>query len=217
MQSISVLYPPSVATEIQAHKSGAGRALRHPVVQPVSTTGYSQEAASLQRYPNRYLLSAEQLEDRTLNAVPPESIGAHISAMPEVWENAARQIEKLAALKQGWDGENAPPPSRDAQRRLLRLLRFVTDGESVYPKIVTDFEGGLSAEWRAGAQSLAIEVDSLGEAYLYATDATGNRIQSDRVVLNQDSYPKISVFAAVLATLSRRVSVTNPSWRALFT
>ncbi|MER7736095.1 hypothetical protein ABTX80_34980 [Streptomyces erythrochromogenes] len=135
---------------------------------------------------------------------------------PDPWTHAERQLADLTSLPHGWDGGDAPPVSPKAGKRVMRLVRAVTDYQSVFPTLVTDYEGGVTAEWRSGKQRVAIEVESTGEAYLYAISPEGKSILEDAVSFNQDAYRKIRIARKEISRMSARVSRINPNWRCLF-
>ncbi|WP_157879719.1 hypothetical protein [Streptomyces yangpuensis] len=135
---------------------------------------------------------------------------------PDPWAYAERQLKDLTSLPDGWDGEDAPPVSPMAAKRVMRLIRAITDSNSVFPTLVTDYEGGVTAEWRSGRQRVAIEIDSTGEAYLYANDPEGNSVLEDLVPFNQEAYRKVRIARNELSRMSARVSRINPNWRCLF-
>ncbi|MFH9498861.1 hypothetical protein ACH4L9_25860 [Streptomyces globisporus] len=166
----------------------------------------------------RFQLSSgnQELEDTTLRSAADAAVGVDNFSASHVLRYARQKVAELAALPVGWDGEEAPPSSSAACTRILRLLRATTSQASVYPTLVTDYEGGISAEWRAGKQKAAIEIDAAGEAYLYVTNQQGDELLADQLPMGQEAYALIRIFRHELSEMSSRVEKVNPAWRSLF-
>ncbi|MFH8902057.1 hypothetical protein ACH4HG_37605 [Streptomyces coeruleorubidus] len=81
---------------------------------------------------------------------------------------------------------------------------------------MTDYEGGVSAEWRAGKQKAAVEIDADGEAYLYVTDCRGDQLLAEQLPMRQEAYAQIRLLKHELGEMSSRVERVNPAWRSLF-
>ncbi|MFF4686314.1 hypothetical protein [Streptomyces sp. NPDC001307] len=176
---------------------------------------FSPELHSLIERTLRFSSGNQALEDTTLRSAV-AAVGLEALPLPRVLQYAQRKLDELAALPIGWDGEDAPPSTPAACKRMMRLLRAVTDDVSVYPTLVTDYEGGVSAEWRAGKQKAAIEIDADGEAYLYVTDRRGDQVLAEKLPMGQEAYVQIRSLKYELAEMSSRVERVNPAWRSLF-
>ncbi|MEV7322830.1 hypothetical protein [Streptomyces sp. NPDC093970] len=219
--SASVLYSarsskerfPSLGSILATLFSRSEEVLRQ--VEVDTPEAFSPELHSLIERTLRFSSGNQALEDTTLRAAS-ASVGLEVLPAPQALQYAEQKMHELTALPVGWDGDDAPPTTLAACKRMMRLLRAVTDGASVYPTLVTDYEGGISAEWRAGKQKAAIEVDADGEAYLYVTDCRGDQVLAERLIASQDAYALIRTFGRELSEMSSRVERVNPAWRSLF-
>lgn len=183
------------------------------------TGGFSAEHQSLAHKVRAMHERAKGLEDTTLKFVfessfADEAPGSEVA--PAAWHHAEKASQALREMPNGWDGEDAPPASEKSQKRMLRVIRAISSDETVFPTLVPDYEGGIVAEWRAGQQSISIEVDVDGSAWAYATDEEGREILSTLLSFDQSVYVSIRFLSEVLASMSRRVSRLNPGWRSCF-
>lgn len=76
------------------------------------------------------------------------------------WDMAMRELEHLASLKHGWDGEDADPIEAlilESTEQLLQELQRRYWGAPT--RIVPTPEGGLAVEWRSATRYQEIEIE----------------------------------------------------------
>jgi hypothetical protein len=173
---------------------------------------------SLRRPWRRHIKDSPNPFDPTLDRLRADEFGLRVgvSEASTIWRYVESKFSKLAQLPENWDDEGAPPPSKAAANRLRRLLRVTLTEGSVYPVIAPDFDGGLSAEWLAGKQRVAIDIDCDGMAYVYASDSFGNTVISAALSFGEEQYQTLRSLREVLARLSARIERVNPGWRGSF-
>lgn len=115
--------------------------------------------------------------NEAVGAIPPS---VDVQATDPWLGSAARRIEELANLPQGWDEASALPI---APALLTAVSNFISSNLIVNlqskPAIVPTFAGGLLIEWHTEAVDLIIESIPDGEASFYFCDnETGDEIEA---------------------------------------
>ncbi|WP_212840143.1 hypothetical protein [Catellatospora sp. IY07-71] len=121
------------------------------------------------------------------------------------------KLHQLSRLPRDWDGNGGVPVNSVASFGLVGIMGRVSDRRTVYPFLSPFDKGGVLAEWHAGQQKIEVEVDRVGDIYVFATDERGRAILDAE--LDESVERKLR---QLLNLLSQKVNKENPTWRRLF-
>lgn len=126
------------------------------------------------------------------------------SATTEAYDYARVGLRRAQAQVEAAGYSNATAVAANA---MLFTLRDVLSDDSVYPTISIDEEGGVTAEWHAGALTLEVDVDPHGAMEWSLRGKTGQVAHTGK---------STTPLRRILRDLSAFVADANPNWRALF-
>jgi hypothetical protein len=97
------------------------------------------------------------------------------SNVDQLAHSLTKELVRLRALRQGWDGRNAKPITPEAIYGTILVLNALLDGNSEPPQFFPLSEGGIQVEW-CGHDEVEIAIDGSGEAHVLATAENGDVI-----------------------------------------
>jgi hypothetical protein len=105
---------------------------------------------------------------------------SQIEALDSEFATLAKQLEGLSNLAEGWDGYNAPKPSRHAIDEAKEILQGMQQ-ELVRPYwISASADGGVAFSFASpGIQRAQIEILNNGEKFAHLYDLDGNSHTED--------------------------------------
>jgi hypothetical protein len=86
---------------------------------------------------------------------------------------AARQLDRLINLPEGWDGGHAKPVLPTTAILAMQVLGLVTDDLTPAPHVFPLPDGGVQLEWLINGNGLEIEISPNGELGALGIDAGG--------------------------------------------
>lgn len=128
-------------------------------------------------------------------ALSGETVDARVVGLRIEWPRATsrpwyvdlveQELNRLIGLGDGWDGVRARVTTEQALRAVIRVLSALMGEESVPPQFFPLPDGGVQVEWLVGGNSIVIEVDAAGEAYVLAT-TDRDSVVAEGVLTSQD-------------------------------
>lgn len=98
-----------------------------------------------------------------------EIVWQDVTARPWYVELTERELNRLIALGEGWDGGRGRSTTKQALIATIQVLARLLDEESAAPQFFPLPDGGVQLEWLVAGNSVVIEIDARGEAYVLAT------------------------------------------------
>ncbi len=175
-------------------------ALEPPVTRPLPRVPREARATESYLYPRR-------VRGATRGPLHIDYSGAPDPRLRALFNHATQAINRVLELPDGWDGRRARRISPLAAESAVYVLAQLLDAHSAVPQVVPLPDGGLQLEWHAAGNSLEIEIDGEGTAYLLATDENGLEVVDATETYPYHS-PDLAAARRFLAALSARV------WRA---
>jgi len=96
--------------------------------------------------------------------------------LPQYLKEIERKINRLLDLSAGWDGRRAACTTSTALTATLQVLLQLTTPDSLPVQLFPLPDGGIQIEWHISGNSLEIEVDGDGEAFVTAESSDGQII-----------------------------------------
>jgi hypothetical protein len=118
-----------------------------------------------------------------------------------------RELNRLIDLGEGWDGGRARAVTLPALRTTVEVLARLLTQQSPRPQFFPLPDGGIQVEWLVAGNSVVIEVDAQGEAYVLATTSKDSEV-ADGIISRQTPELMRSV-AKFLSALSNHVEKAN--------
>jgi len=113
------------------------------------------------------------------------------------------ELNKIASLGKGWDGNRARPVTFRALKSSVEVLSGLLGEDSPTPQFFPLPDGGVQVEWLVAGNSVVIEIDGEGVAYVLATTVSDRDI-ADGIISRQDPQ-QMRCVAKFLSALSRQV------------
>jgi hypothetical protein len=112
-----------------------------------------------------------------------------------------RELNRLIGLGEGWDGRRARATTAEALRTTIEVLAGLLAEHSPHPQFFPLPDGGIQVEWLVAGNSVVIEVDAAGEAYVLATTSRDSEV-ADGLISRQtpDLMKCVAKFLSALAT-----------------
>lgn len=91
------------------------------------------------------------------------------------------KLAELEALKEGWDGDGAPPINRDVLAAVRRFVDALPNNVAIRPMVVPLSSGNVQLEWHQGRQVLELEFESPDTVHYLKWDPD-NQVEDEDVI-----------------------------------
>jgi hypothetical protein len=119
-----------------------------------------------------------------------------------------QELNRLFALPAGWDGFSSDLVTIEAIQKAVTVLVMIADETTPAPQFFPLRDGGIQVEWHVGGNDIEVEVNGVGEAYVFAARSDGEVI-ADGEVGAEEQEQLLGATRTFLNELSKRLTLAH--------